>query len=90
MKSAHLLKTPTGIRGLDEVLNGGVPSGELTLLSGDPGTTRAARSDWRSLRPRRHSVWRFRPGQHSGYPPVREVGLYWLILNEAPLKARLS
>lgn len=34
----HILKTPTGIRGLDEVLNGGVPSGGLTLLSGGPGT----------------------------------------------------
>ncbi len=34
----HTIKTPTGIRGLDEVLNGGVPSGGLTLLSGGPGT----------------------------------------------------
>lgn len=32
------IKTPTGIRGLDEVLNGGVPAGGLTLLSGGPGT----------------------------------------------------
>lgn len=32
------IKTPTGIRGLDEVLNGGVPTGGLTLLSGGPGT----------------------------------------------------
>lgn len=31
-------KTPTGIRGLDEVLKGGVPSGGLTLISGGPGT----------------------------------------------------
>lgn len=36
--SNHTIKTPTGIRGLDEVLNGGVPSGGLTLLSGGPGT----------------------------------------------------
>ncbi|HNB50349.1 MAG TPA: circadian clock protein KaiC [Anaerolineales bacterium] len=31
-------KTPTGIRGLDEVLQGGLPTGGLTLLSGGPGT----------------------------------------------------
>ena len=31
-------KIPTGIRGLDEVLNGGVPKGAMTLLSGGPGT----------------------------------------------------
>ncbi len=31
-------KNPTGIRGLDEVLNGGVPKGAMTLLSGGPGT----------------------------------------------------
>jgi len=30
-------KNPTGIRGLDEVLNGGVPKGAMTLLSGGPG-----------------------------------------------------
>lgn len=34
----RIIKTPTGIRGLDEVLNGGVPAGGLTLLSGGPGT----------------------------------------------------
>ncbi len=32
------IKTPTGIRGLDEVLNGGVPAGGLTLLSDKPGS----------------------------------------------------
>ncbi|MFN8432411.1 MAG: circadian clock protein KaiC [Anaerolineales bacterium] len=32
------LKTSTKIRGLDEVLNGGVPTGGLTLLNGGPGT----------------------------------------------------
>jgi len=31
------LKTPTKIRGLDEILNGGVPTGGLTLLNGGPG-----------------------------------------------------
>ena len=31
-------KIPTGIQGLDEVLNGGVPKGAMTLLSGGPGT----------------------------------------------------
>lgn len=34
----HSPKTPTGIRGLDEVLKGGLPTGGLTLLSGGPGT----------------------------------------------------
>jgi len=33
-----LEKVPTGIRGLDEILNGGVPAGALTLLAGGPGT----------------------------------------------------
>ncbi|HMV97687.1 MAG TPA: circadian clock protein KaiC [Anaerolineales bacterium] len=36
--NTQLLKTPTKIRGLDEVLNGGVPTGGLTLLNGGPGT----------------------------------------------------
>lgn len=31
-------KTPTGIFGLDEILNGGVPQKHLTLLSGGPGS----------------------------------------------------
>lgn len=31
-------KTPTNIKGLDEVLNGGVPTGGLTLLNGGPGS----------------------------------------------------
>lgn len=31
-------KSLTGIYGLDEILNGGLPSGALTLLSGGPGT----------------------------------------------------
>jgi len=31
-------KTSTGIQGLDEVLNGGLPTGCLTLLSGGPGS----------------------------------------------------
>ncbi len=36
---AHRIsKIPTGIRGLDQVLHGGVPEGALTLLSGGPGT----------------------------------------------------
>jgi len=35
---AQIEKTPTHIRGLDEVLNGGFPTGGLTLLSGSPGT----------------------------------------------------
>ena len=31
-------KMPTGIRGFDDVLRGGVPKGAMTLLSGGPGT----------------------------------------------------
>lgn len=31
-------KVPTGIPGLDDLLNGGIPEGNLTLLSGPPGT----------------------------------------------------
>lgn len=33
-----IVKIPTGIQGLDEVLKGGVPRGAMTLLSGGPGT----------------------------------------------------
>jgi len=32
------IKIPTNIRGLDEILNGGIPSGGFTLISGGPGT----------------------------------------------------
>jgi circadian clock protein KaiC len=32
-----LRKSPTGIQGLDEVLNGGIPEGRPTLLCGGPG-----------------------------------------------------
>lgn len=31
-------KVPTGLKGLDDVLRGGIPRGSLTLLSGGPGT----------------------------------------------------
>ena len=31
-------KIATGIRGLDEVLFGGLPAGQLTLIAGGPGT----------------------------------------------------
>jgi circadian clock protein KaiC len=33
-----IAKIPVGIRGLDEVLNGGVPKGAMTLVCGGPGT----------------------------------------------------
>lgn len=36
--SSPLAKAPTGIRGLDDVLLGGIPAGRTTLLSGGPGT----------------------------------------------------
>lgn len=31
-------RTKTGVPGLDEILNGGIPRGNLTVLSGDPGS----------------------------------------------------
>ncbi|MFW5857030.1 MAG: circadian clock protein KaiC [Planctomycetota bacterium] len=36
--TAGIPKTLTGVRGLDEVLRGGLPTGALTLLNGGPGT----------------------------------------------------
>ncbi len=36
--SRGLSKAPTGIRGLDEILEGGVPRGRTTLVAGNPGT----------------------------------------------------
>jgi circadian clock protein KaiC len=35
--SSTLKKTPTGIRGLDEITYGGLPQGRCSLLSGGPG-----------------------------------------------------
>jgi circadian clock protein KaiC len=36
--TAQMLKIPTRIRGLDDVLGGGLPAGGLTLLNGGPGS----------------------------------------------------
>ncbi len=36
-KSEELERVPTGIKGLDEVLNGGLPKGRPTLVCGGPG-----------------------------------------------------
>ena len=36
-KLQHLDKCPTGIRGFDELSNGGLPRGRPTLLCGGPG-----------------------------------------------------
>jgi len=36
--STGITKTVSGIRGLDELLHGGLPTGRLTLVSGGPGT----------------------------------------------------
>ena len=33
-----MLKSSTGIKGLDSILYGGYPKGKPTLISGDPGT----------------------------------------------------
>src|SRR5687767_16026404 len=34
----ELTKTPTGIRGLDEITRGGLPKGRPTLICGGPGS----------------------------------------------------
>jgi circadian clock protein KaiC len=36
-ESDQVVKAPTGIRGLDEILNGGLPAGRPTLICGGPG-----------------------------------------------------
>lgn len=38
LKGRGIPKSPTGIRGLDEITNGGFPRGRTTLLVGGPGT----------------------------------------------------
>jgi len=37
-RQKDLVKVPTGIVGLDQVLGGGLPAGRMTLLSGGPGS----------------------------------------------------
>ncbi len=37
-QESDLPKSPTGIRGLDEITNGGLPRERTTLISGGPGT----------------------------------------------------
>ena len=37
LSSATLIKSPTGIHGLDEVTGGGIPKGRPTLIAGDAG-----------------------------------------------------
>ena len=37
IQKTQLNKTLTGIRGLDEITNGGLPNGRCTLLAGGPG-----------------------------------------------------
>ncbi|HVU35185.1 MAG TPA: circadian clock protein KaiC [Opitutaceae bacterium] len=37
LRAAALRKTPTGIRGLDEIMDGGLPTGRATLCCGGPG-----------------------------------------------------
>jgi circadian clock protein KaiC len=36
-KPGRLQKTPTGVKGLDEILEGGLPAGRTTLICGGPG-----------------------------------------------------
>ena len=38
MSSDELRRTPTGVDGLNEVLDGGFPEGSVTMLTGGPGT----------------------------------------------------
>ena len=37
-KATHELRASTGVPGLDDVLSGGLPTGHLYLIEGDPGT----------------------------------------------------
>ncbi len=37
-KKGAVEKIPTGIRGFDEILNGGIPKGRATLITGGTGT----------------------------------------------------
>jgi circadian clock protein KaiC len=36
--STHINRVPSGVRNLDEILHGGIPLGELTVLAGSPGS----------------------------------------------------
>ena len=36
--SESISTIPTGIEGLDELMNGGIPKGNIVLISGTPGT----------------------------------------------------
>ena len=42
--SKEIQKVPTGIAGLDEVLNGGLPAGRMTLISGGAGSGKSLMS----------------------------------------------
>ena len=37
VKRAVSAKVKTGVEGLDDVLNGGIPAGNLVVVSGEPG-----------------------------------------------------
>ncbi len=37
-KKTQLLRTSTGVNGLDDILHGGLPTGQMYLLEGNPGT----------------------------------------------------
>ncbi len=37
-RRSGLTKVPTGIRGMDEILHGGLPEGRTTVIAGSPGT----------------------------------------------------
>src|SRR5579875_2387842 len=38
MKNGFMERIATGISGLDDILSGGLPAGQMYLLEGDPGT----------------------------------------------------
>ena len=40
------IRVKTGIIGLDDILNGGLPSGHLYLVEGDPGTGKTTLSHY--------------------------------------------
>ncbi len=57
--SMHLSRIQTGVRNLDEVLHGGFPAGELTVLAGTPGagkTTLAHQIIFKNATPEKSAI----------------------------------
>ena len=61
-KLTGIVKCPSGIRGLDEITNGGLPKGRPTLVCGSAGSGNSA---YRLHAPYNHEHWRiWRAGNH--------------------------